>query len=149
VLASFATVDPKGRSHINTAYFAWSDDWTIFFYSYPDSQHCRNLARHPSMAVAVFDSHQRWGHPDRGAQLFGRAGEASGPSARVAAAVYARRFPGFGAWQTRLEQDEGRFLLRPFSFRPRRAKIFNERSLGGGRFVEVRIPSPGRGKASS
>jgi len=140
VLASFATVDPKGRSHINTAYFAYSEDWSIYFYSYPSSRHCRNLERRPSMAVAVFDSHQRWGRPDRGVQLFGTAGEAKGPLAKVAAAVYSRRFPGFEKWHAPVEQDEGAFELRPFRFRPRRAKLFDEPRLGAGRFVEVGIP---------
>jgi uncharacterized protein len=147
VLASFATVDPRGLSHINTAYFAWSDDWSIFFYSYPDSRHCRNLERQPSMAVAVFDSHQRWGRPDTGVQFFGRAREATGASARVAEAVYARRFPGFEKWKTDLEHNEGAFPLRPFRFRPRRAKVFDERSLGGGKFVEVLIPVRRKGRA--
>lgn len=94
------------------------------------------------MAVAVFDSHQRWGHPDRGVQLFGSAGIALGPSAKVALAVYARRFPGFEKWQARVERDEGTFRLRPYRFRPERAKLFDEPSLGGGRFVEVEIPAP-------
>lgn len=140
VLASFATVDTHGGAHINTAYFAWSDDWSLFFYSYPDSRHCLNLKRRPSMSVAVFDSHQRWGYSDRGAQLFGTAGEAVGRLAGVAATVYAKRFPGFERWRARSERDDGLFALPPFRFRPRRAKIFDERNLGDGRFVEVAIP---------
>lgn len=92
------------------------------------------------MAVAVFDSHQRWGGADRGVQLFGAGSEAVGPSAGVAAAAYSRRFPGFEKWRARTERDEGVFRLRPFRFRPRRAKLFDERSLGSGRFVEVVVP---------
>jgi uncharacterized protein YhbP (UPF0306 family) len=145
-LATFATVGARARAYINTAYFAWSDDWTFYFYSYPDSRHCRNLELRPSMAVAVFDSHQRWGYPDRGAQLFGTAGEASGESAGVAATVYARRFPGYGRWRARVEREDGTFRLRPYWFRPLTAKLFDERSLGGGRFVEVTFPASLRGR---
>jgi Pyridoxamine 5'-phosphate oxidase len=95
VLASFATVDARGRAHINTACFAWSKDWNLFFYSYPDSCHSSNLRRNASMAVAVFDSHQRWGRPDRGVQLFGIAVECGGEWRNTAARIYAQRFHGF------------------------------------------------------
>jgi uncharacterized protein YhbP (UPF0306 family) len=139
-LASFATVDARGTAHIHTAYFAWSDDWQLFFYSYPDSLHGRNLARRPSMAVTVFDSHQRWGHPDRGVQLFGTGRKALGRWAEVAAEVYSKRFPGYAAWRARAEGEEGSFRLRPYRFRPRSAKVFDERALGGGRFIVVKIP---------
>jgi uncharacterized protein YhbP (UPF0306 family) len=142
VLASFATVDARGHAHINMAYFAWSTDWTLFFYSYPSSGHCRNLQRRPSMAVAIFDSRQRWGHADRGVQLFGTGCEAVGGRAEVAAAVYAKRFPRFEKWRVRIGRAEGTFQLRPYEFRPRRVKLFDERSLGGGRFVVVDIPRP-------
>jgi uncharacterized protein YhbP (UPF0306 family) len=142
VLASFATVDARGCAHINTAYFAWSTDWTLFFYSYPSSSHCRNLADRPSMAVAIFDSRQRWGRADRGVQLFGTGCEAFGRRAEVAAAVYAKRFPGFEKWRARLGRAEGTFQLRPYEFCTRRVKLFDERSLGAGRFVEVDNPRP-------
>jgi uncharacterized protein len=139
-LASFATVDARGRAHVNTAYFAWSKEWNLFFYSYPDSRHCTNLRSNSSMAVAVFDSHQRWGRPDRGVQLFGTASEASGKWRDTATKAYARRFPGFEKWRDHEVRHEGRFVLRPYRFQPSRAKVFDERSLGSGRFIEVDIP---------
>ncbi|MCI4352613.1 MAG: pyridoxamine 5'-phosphate oxidase family protein [Thermoplasmata archaeon] len=140
VLASFASVGRRGRAHINTAYFAWTRDWSLFFYSYPDSAHCRNLRRHPSMAVAVFDSRQRWGHPDRGVQLFGSCHEADGRWGEVASVAYAKRFKGFEKWRGRLRSEAGTFPLRPYRFTPHRAKIFDERALGAGRFIEIEIP---------
>jgi uncharacterized protein len=140
VLASFATVDARGRAHINTAYFAWSKDWNLFFYSYPDSCHCFNLRRNASMAVAIFDSRQRWGRPDRGVQLFGTASEARGKWRNAATRIYAQRFPGFEKWRGDEVHNEGRFVLRPYRFRPSRAKVFDEPSLGSGRFIEVDFP---------
>lgn len=137
VLASFATVGRGSTAYINTAYFAPGDDWSLYFYSYPDSTHCRNLERSHSMAVAVFDSRQRWGGEDRGVQFFGSCRQATGKWAAVAERVYAGRFPSFHRWREKL-LDEGRgFALRPYRFAPHRAKIFDERTLGGGRFFEV------------
>ncbi len=145
VLASFATVSPDGRAHINTAYYAWAEDWSLVFFSYPDSCHARNLELNSSMAVAVFDSHQRWGNPDQGVQLFGRCRRPHRISAIRAEKVYSARFPGFERWRARLRREEGSFALVPFRFRPTRAKILDERNLGGGRFVEVPIPLAHRG----
>lgn len=139
-LASFATVGRGGTAHINTAYYAPGDGWELYFYSYPDSTHCQNLERRRSMAVAVFDSRQRWGGADRGVQLFGSCREAKGKWARVAERVYAARFPGFHRWRERLLDEPGGFVLHPYRFVPQRAKIFDERALGGGRFFDVEFP---------
>ena len=139
VLASFATVDRRGRAYVNTAYYAWSADWNLFYYSYPDSRHSSNLQHNSSMAVAIFDSHQRWGRPDRGVQLFGTASEARGKWRYTAAKVYGRRFPGYRKWRAEEVRREGSFALRPYRFQPFHAKVFDEPSLGGGRFIEVDI----------
>lgn len=136
-LASFATVDARGRAYINTAYFAWLPDWSIVFFSYPDSTHVRNLVRNPSMGVAIFDSHQRWGGADRGLQMAGICRRARGSSAAEATRAYARRFPGFHEWRDRESQETGEFGLQAFRFTPHRVKLLDERSLGGGTFVVV------------
>jgi hypothetical protein len=72
-LCAIATVDGRGRSYINTAYFAWTRDFEIVWLSEPGAQHSKNVAAYDSVALAVFDSTQTWGNPDRGIQLFGRA----------------------------------------------------------------------------
>jgi hypothetical protein len=60
-----ATVNKDGRAHINTAYFAYSNEPELFFCSYPDSIHSKNLFKNSSMAMTVFESAQTWGKPDR------------------------------------------------------------------------------------
>ena len=139
VLASFATVDGREKAYINTAYFAWSESWTLYFYSYPLAKHSRNIRWNPSMAVAVFDSHQTWGSPDRGVQLFGVCSEAQGRAKAEAVRCYASRFPGFSRWVETTRRQEGAFRLRPYRFRARRAKLFDERTLGSGVFAQVRL----------
>ena len=140
VLASFATVDVRGRAHIHTAYFAWAPNWSLYYYSYPDSKHSQNLQRNPSMAVAVFDSHQTWGREDRGLQLIGVASEGRGPVAVEARHRYASRFPGFAEWVRAETAETGSFEPRPYRFRARRAKLFDEPALGSGVFAEIRLP---------
>ena len=92
-LFALATVVPDGAAHINTAYVAWSHTLELVWLSHPDAQHSRNIATNPTAAVAVYDSSQSWGKPDRGLQLFGSAAKLQ--DADDATALYAERFPGY------------------------------------------------------
>jgi uncharacterized protein YhbP (UPF0306 family) len=126
-LCAISTVSPGDRAHVNTAYFAWTEELDVLWLSDPEAQHSRNLSRNPTAAIAVYDSTQTWGKPDRGIQLFGRAREA----APALEPVYAKRFPAYEPTGYRL-----------YRFRPNRLKLFDERALGPGVFVTVRV---GRG----
>ena len=129
-LCSLATVSAGGRAHINHMYFAWSERFEVFWISDPDSIHSGNLSRSRSAAVTIYDSHQTWGRPDRGIQLFGAARTVKGIAAKEAERVYSRRFRDFDA--------EGNDL--PFyRFTPRQLKLFDERSLDGGTLVTVKV----------
>lgn len=129
-LCAIATVGRDGRAHVNTAYFAWTRLLEIVWLSDPDSRHSRNVAANGSAAVVVYDSHQRWGRPDRGIQLFGTASRAPGRRIGEAERAYARRFPAYAAGEL-----PGYGLYR---FRPRRVKLLDERALGSGVFVVAR-----------
>jgi len=61
VLCAISTIAAGGQAHVNTAYFAWSDALELFFLSHPDSLHCGNLRKRPTMAMAVYSTAQRWG----------------------------------------------------------------------------------------
>jgi uncharacterized protein len=135
MLCAVATVSSRGRAHVNTVYFAWDDELTLVWLSDPEAQHSRNVRGGGSAAVAVFDSTQSWGGPDRGIQLFGSAREA-GRAAEEAESVYARRFPGYD----RAELAGYRF----YRFRPRRIKLFHEEALGSGVFVTATVVGGGR-----
>src|SRR5436853_7650599 len=69
-LCSIATVARENRAHINTAFFAYSPNFELYFLSDPESLHCRNLVANPSMAMTIFNSSQNWDAPGRGIQLF-------------------------------------------------------------------------------
>lgn len=126
-LCAIATVSPRNRPHINTAYFAWSRELDLVWLSEPHARHSRNVHTNRNVAIAVYDSNQSWGKPDRGIQLFGSARELVGRAALDSRATYARRFPEYAD----TELTEYRF----YRFRPRRVKLFDEPSLGSGVFV--------------
>jgi uncharacterized protein YhbP (UPF0306 family) len=124
-LCAISTVGPRGRAYVNTAYFAWAPDLGIVWLSEPGAQHSRNLRPNGSAAVAVYDSSQTWGKPDRGIQLFGEA-RAGGADAEE---LYAERFSAY----------EPRPSLRFYELVPSRVKLFDERALGAATFVTARV----------
>ena len=135
-LCAISTVSSDARPHINTAYFAWTSALEIVWLSAPEARHSRNVRRHPSVAIAVFDSTQKWGGSDRGIQLFGTARELTGRAARDAARVYGKRFKELSGEELR--------DYRLYRFRPRTVKLFHERELGGATFVTAKVVRGGR-----
>jgi hypothetical protein len=132
-LCAISTVKSDGSAYVNTAYFAFGPDFDLVWMSEPNAEHSRNIRERGTAAVAVYDSTQVWGRPDRGLQLFGSAREAEVGEAE---ALYAARFP---------EYDRENFgAYRFYVFRPGRIKLFDERELGGGVFVAARVEAGGR-----
>ena len=134
-LCSLATVSRSGRAHINHMYFGWNPRFEVFWISDPDSHHSRNLATNPSAAITIYDSHQTWGRPDRGIQLFGTAGIVKGSRAREAERAYSARFPSYDP------SDGDSYPI--YRFRPRALKLFYERVLGSGTLVTARVRREG------
>ena len=135
-LCAIATVSPGERAYVNTAYFAWSPRLDIVWLSEPSATHSRNIAANGTVAIAVFESDQTWGEPDRGIQLFGSARVTKGVTARDAARLYKARFPDY--------EREDVSAYRLYRFRPRRVKLFDERELGTGVFVTAGVVGNGR-----
>src|SRR5919109_372360 len=77
-LCAIATVARGGGAYVNTAYFAWSPEFDLVWLSDPQARHSGNVRANGSVAIAVYDSNQSWGRPDRGIQMFGTAREAEG-----------------------------------------------------------------------
>jgi uncharacterized protein YhbP (UPF0306 family) len=135
-LCAIATVAPGGRAHINTAYFARTAKLDVVWLSDPRAKHSRNIRANDSVAIAVYDSTQTWGQPDRGIQLFGKARELEPSAASEFEALYNTRFPDY----SRFDLPAYRFyVLRPF-----RLKLFEETRLGPGVLVTARVRRDGR-----
>ena len=139
-LCAMATMGPRGRPHVHTAYYAFSRDFTLVFLSDAQSVHASNLRMNPSAAVAVFRSPQEWGQDDRGVQLFGECSEARGAARARAARIYASRFPRYDLWVAgsgvAASQADQLRSYRFFRFMPRRFKILDESEFGGAVFIE-------------
>jgi uncharacterized protein YhbP (UPF0306 family) len=135
-LCAIATVAPRGRAYISTAYFAWTPELHVVWLSEPRARHSRNIRANPAVAVAVYDSTQTWGRPDRGIQLFGTAREVEPSAAGVFEASYARRFSEYSSLGAR--------AYRFYVLSPLRLKLFDEQEFGEGVFVTARVSRDGR-----
>jgi len=142
-LCSMATLGEKEAVHINTAFFCFSDDLDLYFLSDPGSAHCQNIRRSPRMAIAVFDSHQVWGSPHQGLQLFGSCVSAKGKAEALARELYTRRFPLFAKFADRpsvADRAGSSFLLlRFYAFVPTAVKILDEEEFGDEVFVTAEV----------
>lgn len=132
-LCAISTVLPRTTAHIHTAYFVWNREFEIFWLSDPAARHSRNIRVRPSTAITVFDSHQVWGQPDRGIQLFGSTRQLPAAEIARAEALYAARFPGYATPDLR--------AYRFYRFRTERLKVFDEAVFGAGVFVTATIHS--------
>jgi uncharacterized protein YhbP (UPF0306 family) len=139
VLCSIATVTTEGRSHINTAYFSYSDALEIYFLSHPASLHCRNLLTNAAIAMTVFSSAQQWTEPGQGVQLFGTGEQTSRAFADEAERSYSNRFHDYTSWKRTLQDSDLARKYRFYLFRVSRLKILDERAFGDAIFVSASV----------
>jgi uncharacterized protein YhbP (UPF0306 family) len=127
-LCSMATVTKEERAHINVAYFAHTKHGKleIYYISYHDSLHSKNLLLNPSMGMAIYGSNQEWEGHDRGMQLLGRCQEAKGIFRRKAESVYGGRFRKYSKWRKQFAEEKQSFELRFYRFVPNLAMFLDE-----------------------
>lgn len=94
-LCSIATISENGTSHINTAFFCFTENLEIIFLSHPHSEHCQNIMQNSSVAVNVFDTKQKWGGDLLGLQIFGTCEPVQSGKKDWAFQVYCKRFPSY------------------------------------------------------
>ena len=141
VLCSMASITAQGRAHINTAYFSYTPDLKVYFFSHPNALHCQNIVSNPSMALAIFSSNQTWGSPDRGLQLLGMCKQVAGREVSKADKLYSKRFTEYATWKANLASDTLGLDYRFYRFVTAELKVFDEKELGAGIFVVARVKS--------
>lgn len=143
-LCSMATRSEAGTVDINTVFFAAGPDLLLYFLSHPNAAHSRNLTHVPAMALTVFDSHQEWGRPHTGLQLFGTGESVASTRLEDARAVYAARFSGYFDSVIRMAESgraakAGVRALQLYTFTPTRLKLLDEATFGDGVFIAVEV----------
>jgi len=127
-----STVNDDGSPWGSPVFFGFDDD-VIYWRSWAESQHSKNLRQRPEAMVCVFDSHQPWGEGE-GLYLHGRVEQLEDRAAvERALTVIDARSP---------ESKQVDEFLRP---NPRRIYRFvavqawiNEDSTKDGKFIDIR-----------
>ncbi len=138
-LCSMASVSDGGQVHINTAFFCFGDELDLYFLSEPASVHGRNISRSPHLAIAVFDSRQRWGAAHKGLQLFGSCAPAIGATEETAQELYSVRFPYREFLKSLSREQREAYSLRFYGFTAATVKILDEDEFGEAVFVTAEI----------
>lgn len=136
-LCAMATIHGDNVSHINTAYFCYDNRLQFFFLSKASCVHSTNIATNPSMAIAIYDTHQPWDDWKTGIQLFGTCRITHSEEAKEATTLYKARFPDYAKWLHSLGRAVASSRVPSFYiFIADRLKILDEEEFGEDRYVE-------------
>ena len=139
-LCSIATGSADGTSHINTAYFSFTDICKLYFLSKPATTHCRNIANRPNVCLTIFDSRQAWGGSLLGLQMFGESSLADGDDLAWAKNSYSARFQSYKTWMESLSEGERPAVeSRFYVIDVQRLKLLDEAAFGDETYVEATV----------
>lgn len=134
-LLSMATTAGE-EPHINTAFYAFDDQFRLYIWTPPETEHGKNLEENDSVAVDIHDSRQEFPDEKQGLQLFGSCRKAE--NREEVLEIYSERFPEtreFASNVEELEELDSEFYI----IEPSRIKIFDELRFGKETWVEVEV----------
>ncbi|MBI2356749.1 pyridoxamine 5'-phosphate oxidase family protein [Candidatus Dojkabacteria bacterium] len=135
-LLSMATVNGK-KAHINTAFFAYDENFYIYFLSDSKSQHIKNIKNNNSVAVTVYTSNQTLADKLKGIQIFGTCKQANGKTLLNAFLAYSKRHSIFRK-EIKKPIDLKLWGSKLYCIKPEYFKILDEKVFGVGKWVEVK-----------
>ncbi|MGC8628828.1 MAG: pyridoxamine 5'-phosphate oxidase family protein [Candidatus Micrarchaeia archaeon] len=136
-LLSMASIK-DGESYINTAYFCFDRLLNILTLNDPSSQHVANIAKNPSVALAIYDSSQPIDSKRQGLQIFGNCTRAEGELAEAGLQLYFDRFPAFKQWLQLSGKEISEAEKMVYVTRPTWLKLYDEPDFGHV-FIPVKI----------
>ncbi len=141
-ILAMATVH-NGEAYINSAHFAYNDRFELVIFTHPYSEHSKNLAANPSVAVSVWKRPEAWGMNLQGVQLFGTSTVADEDELQAAIDTYKARFPAFGHIIQHAEDFERDITdLRLYVIKVAEVKLIDERRFGHRNWISVPVIHP-------
>jgi len=139
LLLSMASIFEGKESYINTVFYCYNDKLDFYFLSPSNTQHIKNIQQNNSVALAVYDSHQKLAGK-RGLQIFGICRLANRNEMEEGIELYSKRF----AWlkkfiKTPVDFDKGIIESRMYIIKAQKVKIFDEPNFGAEKWVTVQV----------
>jgi uncharacterized protein len=130
IILAMATVQ-NHDAYINSAHYAYNERLEMIIFTHPYSEHGKNLAANPSIAVAVWKRPEAWGMNLQGLQLFGTSAVIEDADLDEAIETYKTRFPAFGHLIQHAEDfDRDITDLRLYRIQVERVKLIDETRFG-------------------
>lgn len=136
-LLSMASIN-QGQSWINAAYYCIDENLNFYILSDPATEHAMNLKHNDSVALAIFDSCQKWDDDKKGLQIFGRCHKAKLSELPTAIRLYTERFASFGQF-IKHPGDFAKSALtsRFYKIETDSIKLFDETNFGEEEFIKL------------
>lgn len=141
-LLSLATIKVTSNPlpWINTAYFAWDNEYYLYFLSDPNALHSKNIANNQYCAISVFNSQQTGDNGKAGLQIEGTCLRAEGNILERGLRAYQKRFSGFDKVIKEVDDfDKGIINAKLYAVSISNIKIFDEATFGEETWVSASI----------
>ncbi|MFA6160704.1 MAG: pyridoxamine 5'-phosphate oxidase family protein [Patescibacteria group bacterium] len=139
-LLSMSTVNSNNTAHINTAYFAFDENFNFFIVTKPSTKHAKNLANNPSVAINVFDGNQKFWTSLKGLQLFGTCAKTLLTEVPHALTTYNKRFPIFSEFASHPDDFTKKAISsRFYTININSIKLFDEPTFGEEVYIDLNL----------
>ena len=139
-LLSMASIKDGKESWINTVYYAYDPQLIFYFLTSPTTQHSKNIEKHPSVAVSIFDTHQNPTDKKSGIQLFGSCHRVVDEEVAEGLRLYTERFTWLANYiKEPKDFDKGILESKLYVITPHTIKLFDEVIFGEEKWVIVSL----------
>ena len=126
------------KCNINTAYYAYSENYEMYFLSEDDTEHCKNIIVNPSVAAAIWNDSGIYGENLQGLQLFGLCKKANGIKLLEGLRIYNNRFPAFSELVKHPEDfAKGVVKSRLYTIDVLKIKLIDEAAFGRRKYIVI------------
>ena len=139
-LLSFATISSDGAPSACNMYFAYDEDFRLYFLTPTSTEHVQNFLRDQRVAVVVADTQQTGDGGKRGLQISGVASRRSGDELAQGLAACRERFPATAkALASEAALEASGWESRIYVVIPEHVTIFDERTFGEEHWIKARL----------
>lgn len=138
-LFTLSTIDERTENPCSsTAYYSFDNNLNLYFWTDPNAHHSKNIAKNSNVAVNIFDSHQAWGSPLKGLQIYSVARIVTKKELLIGGALYVKRFPSVLQYvKTVLDFHSKKFQSKMYKIEPTWIKLFDEETFGKEEWREI------------
>ena len=140
-LFSMSSINKDNTPWINTAFYSFDENLNLYFLSDPNTIHTKNISDKKTVAVNIFDSHQKPEDEKKGLQLIGECHKINDEKEIFSAIKnYGKKYLSFGNLIKAVNDiAKNKMKARFYKIEINYISIFDEEFFGEETWVEVRV----------